>query len=210
MSIKSFEKLSDERKNNILSCGISEFSGCSYSEASTDVITKKCGISKGILFHYFGSKKEFYLYCLKHCIDVVSSVSKADSTSIDFYDVLYSAMELSVRRNIEYPSEMKFIHTASMENHAQVAEESHILLNTYEQKLRKQTTTIVRNAVSTLSLKGENNLLAISALMLYLNTIIDKYLDTYKNSPNKFYEKTELVKAELKQYVDFMLYGIAV
>lgn len=65
MSIDSFEKISDEKKAVIIQSGIAEFSKKSYMDASTDEITINCGISKGLLFHYFGNKKNFYLYCLE-------------------------------------------------------------------------------------------------------------------------------------------------
>ena len=57
MSFETFEKLPTEKKEYILSTGIKEFSQKSYKDVSTDIITQKCHISKGILFHYFGSKK---------------------------------------------------------------------------------------------------------------------------------------------------------
>ncbi|MCI5481154.1 MAG: TetR/AcrR family transcriptional regulator, partial [Lachnospiraceae bacterium] len=65
MSFEAYEKITEEKRNRILSTGIKEFSGKSYKDVSTDHITKACGISKGLLFHYFGSKREFYFYCLE-------------------------------------------------------------------------------------------------------------------------------------------------
>ena len=64
MSRETFEKLPADRKELILSTGIRMFSLSPYSEVSTDSITRTCGISKGMLFQYFGSKRSFYLYCL--------------------------------------------------------------------------------------------------------------------------------------------------
>ena len=69
MSFESFEKLPGEKKDKILSAGIREFSQKSYNDAGTDRITEQCQISKGILFHYFGSKKKFYLYCLEKSME---------------------------------------------------------------------------------------------------------------------------------------------
>ena len=50
MSFATFEKLPKDKKEYILSTGIKEFSQKSYKDVSTDIITQKCHISKGILF----------------------------------------------------------------------------------------------------------------------------------------------------------------
>ena len=42
----AFKKLPEDKKNTIVKSGIAEFSRKSYSEASTDEITKNSGISK--------------------------------------------------------------------------------------------------------------------------------------------------------------------
>ena len=62
MAFEAFEKLPEDRKKRIIDTGIREFSAKSFKDASTDRITAECQISKGILFHYFGSKKEFYFF----------------------------------------------------------------------------------------------------------------------------------------------------
>lgn len=59
---ESFEKLSDEKKLNLLNIILDEFAEKGYENASTNTIVKKAGISKGLLFHYFGNKKSMFLY----------------------------------------------------------------------------------------------------------------------------------------------------
>ena len=73
MGIGTFEKLPADKKEMILSTGIREFSQKAYKDVSTDSITQKCHISKGILFHYFGSKKGYYMYCLEASLERLMS-----------------------------------------------------------------------------------------------------------------------------------------
>ena len=91
MSMETFEKLPADKKELILSTGIKEFSQKSYKDVSTDVITGKCGISKGILFHYFGSKKKYYLYCLEQCLERLTEKTEETAGS-DFYEILFESM----------------------------------------------------------------------------------------------------------------------
>lgn len=55
-------KLDPEKRDRIINSAINEFSKYPFSMASTNNIVSNAGISKGLLFHYFGSKKELYEY----------------------------------------------------------------------------------------------------------------------------------------------------
>ena len=72
MNKAAFERLAEEKQQTIIEAGIREFSVFSYSDANTDRITSACGISKGLLYHYFGTKKGFYLYCLERSLKILT------------------------------------------------------------------------------------------------------------------------------------------
>ncbi len=61
-----FEMLSNEKKQKILNAGMKEFSLKHFKNASTDKIAADAGISKGALFHYFGTKKDLFLYLYRY------------------------------------------------------------------------------------------------------------------------------------------------
>jgi len=46
-----------EKRDRILNAAIEEFASFPFEKASTNHIVAKAGISKGLLFHYFGSKQ---------------------------------------------------------------------------------------------------------------------------------------------------------
>lgn len=47
---------------------VEEFAARGYEMASTNAITARAGISKGLLFHYFGSKKNLYVQILREIV----------------------------------------------------------------------------------------------------------------------------------------------
>lgn len=51
----------DARRQQLLELGIALFSTRSYDDISIDEIAAAAGISKGLLYHYFPSKREFYV-----------------------------------------------------------------------------------------------------------------------------------------------------
>lgn len=50
----------DERRAQLVALGLRLFSERSYDDLSVDDIAQAAGISKGLLYHYFASKRDFY------------------------------------------------------------------------------------------------------------------------------------------------------
>lgn len=59
----------DERRAQLLQLGVDLFARGAYDALTTDAIAKEGGISKGLLFHYFGSKRGFYVATIEHVAD---------------------------------------------------------------------------------------------------------------------------------------------
>jgi len=79
---QTFDKLTEEKKNNIIHACISEFASHGYLNASTNSIVKKAGISKGALFNYFGNKKKLYFYMVDMAINRFIELGKQDTTPL--------------------------------------------------------------------------------------------------------------------------------
>ena len=65
------EKLDKERKEAIINSALNEFATKGYEEASTIIIAKNAGISKGLMFHYVNSKKDLFLYLYDYTIEII-------------------------------------------------------------------------------------------------------------------------------------------
>lgn len=55
----------DERRAQLLDLALTLFADRTYDEISIDEIAKAAGISKGLLYHYFPSKKAFYVAAVR-------------------------------------------------------------------------------------------------------------------------------------------------
>jgi AcrR family transcriptional regulator len=55
----------DERRAQLLALGLELFSQSPYDELKIDAIAEKAGISKGLLYHYFPTKRAFYVAILR-------------------------------------------------------------------------------------------------------------------------------------------------
>nr|WP_239544267.1 TetR/AcrR family transcriptional regulator [Virgibacillus halotolerans] len=64
--------LEPKRKDVILNAALKEFATKGFDDASTNVIAKESGISKGLLFHYVNSKKDLFLFLYDYCADLIN------------------------------------------------------------------------------------------------------------------------------------------
>lgn len=206
MNQAAFERLVREKQQLILDAGIREFAAFSYSDANTDHITAACGISKGLLYHYFGTKKGFYLYCLERSLKILTDYTQTTQGG-DFYTVLFTEMEQKMRLCADHPGETHFINLASRESTAQVTAEKNELLKQYTMQMQRRSAAVFSNAMASLPLKGSPQQ-AMEALLLYSNAIMSRYMVQYQNTPDAFFENDKEIKLEIKQYLDMMLYGI--
>ena len=55
----------DERRSQLVDLGLAEFGDRTYDDVSIDHIATRAGISKGLLYHYFPTKKAFYVACIR-------------------------------------------------------------------------------------------------------------------------------------------------
>ncbi|MEN8904376.1 MAG: TetR/AcrR family transcriptional regulator [Clostridiales bacterium] len=68
---EKFEKLSQEKKDNIIKGAMKEFAENGFEKASTNKIIKNAKISKGLLFHYFGTKKKLFQYLITYALKTI-------------------------------------------------------------------------------------------------------------------------------------------
>jgi AcrR family transcriptional regulator len=55
----------DVRRQQLLALGLELFANQSYGELSIDEIAKRAGVSKGLLYHYYPSKRAFYVAAVR-------------------------------------------------------------------------------------------------------------------------------------------------
>lgn len=63
---EKFFDLKKEKQDHMINAALKIFAVNGYQKASTDDIVKEAGISKGLLFHYFGSKAGVYTFMYEY------------------------------------------------------------------------------------------------------------------------------------------------
>jgi AcrR family transcriptional regulator len=68
----------DERREQLLRTGVDLLGQRSYDEVSIDEIARAAGVSKGLLYHYFPTKKDFVLAVLSEATEELTAITAPD------------------------------------------------------------------------------------------------------------------------------------
>ena len=80
MSRKRQRLQTDERRDQLLEIGLRLFTAASYDTVSIDDIAAEAGVSKGLLYHYFGGKRAFYVACVRRAAHDMVETIRPDPT----------------------------------------------------------------------------------------------------------------------------------
>ena len=118
-NFQKFLSLPDEKRERIIKAAMKEFlSG--YKKASTDNIVREAGISKGLLFHYFGTKENLYTFLIDYSIDI-GKREYFDLINVLQPDILESLWQLSLlKRDLfsRYPDIFDFMTSSFVDTSA--------------------------------------------------------------------------------------------
>lgn len=120
-----FLNLNPEKQQRIINAACKEFAQKGYDNASTNEMVKEAGISKGLLFHYFNSKKELYLYLYDHLQEMFMEkiYAKIDWNERDIFAKLRQMTLLKFELFIEYPELINYMKSANFEDSNEVKHE---------------------------------------------------------------------------------------
>src|SRR3954468_18038203 len=100
----------DERRRQLLETGARVFTERAYDEVSMSAVAREAGISKGLLYHYFPSKRDFFVATLEAAASELAALTETDpseppvaqlSRSLDAYLAWIEANAASYRKLIE-------------------------------------------------------------------------------------------------------------
>ncbi|MCK5387746.1 MAG: TetR/AcrR family transcriptional regulator [Candidatus Izimaplasma sp.] len=189
----------DVRRNRILEAALVEFADKGYRKASTNTIVREAKVSKGLLFHYFISKKGLYVFIFKHAKDTVKNdtYNKVDFADRDVLNRLYSA---TVAKIDSYNKHKLF--TKILERHELIQDE----------EILKETKAIIVHNTEESFEKIFNNIdyhlfdetVNIDRSLNVMRWTIERITNDWKVSNGcKFTKKTlEVLKMDISHFLD--------
>ena len=113
-----------DKRGRVLNAAMKEFAK-GYKNASTDVIVREAGISKGLLFHYFNTKKELFIYAHKWAqkIVLVEYINLININQRDILERWRQIVMLKIDLIHKYPALFAFITSTSPEENDEAISE---------------------------------------------------------------------------------------
>lgn len=114
-----------EKEDRIIKAATRVFAQNGYQNASTNAIVREANISKGILFHYFKTKKELYVSLYEHLSDLLTEkiYERIDWNEHDIFVTIRTVTLIKFELFTIYPDLINFLTSAFSEGAPEVRSE---------------------------------------------------------------------------------------
>lgn len=109
-SYPKFFSLDEEKRSRIINAAMGEFLH-GYTVAKTDNIVREAGISKGLLFHYFGTKENLFAFLIDYAVDTVERefLDRIDTWQRDMLESVWQMSLLKQELSQRFPAIFDFL-----------------------------------------------------------------------------------------------------
>lgn len=191
--------LESKRRDVILNAALQEFATKGFDDASTNVIAKESGISKGLLFHYVNSKKDLFLFLYDYCSDMINKeyLNVMNFNEKDIFERLRQSYLLQIELLKKHPWIFEFIKITGITRSDEINKELEKRVNGKQSVCQETMFDIVDES----KFKEELDVERCKQLIYWANIgFTNQILDEIRSS-----EKTELdydkIVAELDSYL---------
>jgi AcrR family transcriptional regulator len=122
MIMEKFYNLPIEKQNTIINAALDTFGTNGYKKTSVSDIAAAAGISKAMVFHYFGTKKDLFFYLLNYCSDLIMGeiTERFDHQVTDFFDRITMAANIKLEVIKKHPASLSFLYSVFYESNEEV------------------------------------------------------------------------------------------
>jgi len=128
--MRKFLSLPQEKQNRIVDAAMTLFGEVGYKKAYISEIASAAGISKALVFHYFGSKKGLYSYLVYYTGKIVMTEAQheRDTADKDFFERALITIKFRLSIKSRYPAMNTFMESVFNEDEPEVAADIERLL----------------------------------------------------------------------------------
>ncbi len=194
MNAKFFD-LKKEKQDRMINGALKVFAMQGYRHASTDEIVKEADISKGLLFHYFGSKIGLYTFIYDYSVKFVTLELRAcvDPLTSELFELMKQMEQAKMHVMKAYPYMQQFLNRAMHENVSEallaVEEKRTIWMEACENWYQQVDLSLLPYGVDGIKLR--------KMLELTIKGLMSQRLEDHSFQP-------EMLYAEICDYLDMM------
>lgn len=205
------DQLEGDKEERLFRAALEVFADRGYALASTNEITTKAGISKGLLFHYYESKKGLFLHVVDKSIDFLLRRFMdvgGPLAGLDPFDAIMERGVVKMKLALEQPAMYKLIFDAFADTPKELAAE---MGEMYQRLMALSKDMMAPSFDPALLREGVDPAKAMDLLHLFLDGWINRYLELYKRGGIGYEEamkSVDRIAAEAMVYFDLIKKGI--
>lgn len=204
----NFEGLPEEKKKRIVDACIEEFAVNGYEKASTNNMVKKAEISKGALFHYFGSKKNLYLYIFDYIIGYMTRklYDMIKKPPEDIFERLMNTGLMKLNLAYEEPLMYEIIYVAFINTPEELKDE---IQKRYDKIYTENMPALLKDIDMSKFRKDIDPKKVLEVIMLFIDALSNKYISIYRsrNANEALLEMDKMIE-EYKEYFEILKKGL--
>ncbi|MCM1184970.1 MAG: TetR/AcrR family transcriptional regulator [Lachnoclostridium sp.] len=133
-----FFDLKKEKQDRMINAALKVFAKNGYRHASTDDMVREAAISKGLLFHYFGSKLGLYTFVYDYSVRYMTLElgTVVDPKETDLFELMKQTAGAKLHAMRGYPYMQQFLNRSMQEDMNEallaIAEKRNMLNETYD------------------------------------------------------------------------------
>lgn len=185
---EKFFDLKKEKQDRMINASLKVFSIGGYKHASTDDIVGEAGISKGLLFHYFGSKLGLYGFLFDYSVrfmklELTGGVSSSER---DYFEIRRQMEYAKMQVLKNYPYMQQFLDRSRTENVKEallaVEEQRNVLPEVYADIMSRANTGLLAENI---------DLAKLDAMLEYtIKGLMTEHFQNASFQPEMLYEET--------------------
>jgi len=184
----------------IINVSIDLFSKNGYKKTSIKDISEKSIVSKSLIFHYFKSKKNLYLYLINYVLDIANNevLFNIPSLNKDLFQVLEIIQKHKISFYLKYPNYFEFLDSVRVEENLDVIEDISKILDS-------KKTIDMNYLFKNIDQSNLRNEVSIEEMINLITWITEGYVKTLKrdkktiemNTFNEFNRYMEIIKESI-------------
>lgn len=195
-------------RDAILEAAIAEFASKGYHEANTNAIRERAGVSKGLVFHHYGSKAALYMAALERAEAMLGErmSSYGYPGGGNLFETIADATAAKLRASIELPEAYRLVFGAYVDAPAELAAELRARLASAIAASRE---TLGRALDATGLAPGTDRGRALDLVCACVRGLADDYVERYRAmSPAEALERIGEARDELAGMIALLGSGI--
>lgn len=197
-----------DKRQRLNEVAIEEFDAHGYQGASTNTITERAGISKGLLFHYFGSKRQLYIYLLNEAVEYFLARFTTEDTPGDLFARLTWWGKRKVWMFTLNPLYSRFVNRALRETPKGLEADMAVVLK----RLTAWGMSIFQQGLDFSGLRPDvDPQRAMELIMIVIDGLGRKYTEQNQRAgsdPARLYEMREAFAREVDLHLDLLKRGL--